>query len=287
MKKLIPLLFVLAILASLFTAAIADEEAPSPRTLNWITARRSIVQNNLNGSYYVVEDFNTDIWIPDFLSPMEEIPEGWYYVFTNEDNSVSVKARKVLFDGDCTLEGLEEAVKNLGRESDGIYWINGYDVVIYENKEEDSLTVGIPYEEGYVLEFIFAPVSVQEVYSLASIIMSTIQPHSLSIRDVALMIDADLNYKWGKNKDVRYSEDGSGITIFLWDDGITSEVFKNINNWDALKEEKVNLYNTYVSVLEEFNMSSDVPLTLKYISYDEDISFLSISGGEIVYDAAQ
>ena len=43
----------------------------------------------------------------------------------------------------------------------------------------------------------------------------------------------------------------------------------------------------YVSVLEEFNMNGDVLLTLKYISPEEDLSFLTISGGEIVYDAAQ
>ena len=287
MKKLIPLLFVFAVLASLFTAAFADEEAASPRTLNWITARRSIVQNNLNGSYYVIENFDTDIWIPDFLTAQDDVPEGWFYIFTNEDNTVSVKARMVRLEGDCTLADLEAAVTEMGRESNGAYWINGYNALIYENKEDDSLTVGIPYEEGYVLEFIFSPVSNQEVYHLASIMMSTIQPHQLEVKDVATMIDADLNYNWGPNKEVRYGEDGSSITVFLWDDGITSEVFKNINNWDELREEKINTYNMYVDVLGEFNMNSDVLLTLKYISPDEDLSFLTISGGEIVYDAAK
>ena len=58
-------------------------------------------------------------------------------------------------------------------------------------------------------------------------------------------------------------------------------------NWDALREEKINLYNMYVEVLHEFNMNDKVLLTLKYISPDEDLSFLTISGGEIVYDAGE
>ncbi len=76
MKKLIPMLFVFVLLAALFAGAAADGEETSPRTLNWITARRSIIQNSLNGSYYVIEDFDTDIWIPDFLAPQEEIPKA-------------------------------------------------------------------------------------------------------------------------------------------------------------------------------------------------------------------
>ena len=287
MKKLIPLLFVFVMLAALFSGAAADGEETSPKTLNWITARRSIVQNDLSGSYYVIEDFDTDIWIPDFLTPQDEIPEGCYYIFTNEENTVSVKARVVRFEGDCNLSGLEYAVTEMGLVNDGAYWINGYQALIYENNEDDSLTVGIPYEEGYVLEFVFAPISNQQVYNLTSILMSTIQPHELSVQDVALMMDADLNYIWGPNKSVRFNDDGSGITVFMWDEGITSETFGKVTNWEASREDKINIYNMYVDVLGEFNMNEDVLLTLAYISPEEDLSFLTISGGEIVYEAEQ
>ncbi len=193
----------------------------------------------------------------------------------------------IRFEGDCTLSGLEEAVTEMGRVSDGAYWVNGYNALVYENKEDDSITVGIPYEEGYVLEFVFAPISDQQVYNLALILMSTIQPHQMTVQDVALMMDADLNYSWGPNKEVRFNDDGSGITVFMWDEGITSETFGKVTNWEASREDKINTYNMYVSVLEEFNMNEDVLLTLKYISPEEDLSFLTISGGEIVYDAAQ
>lgn len=289
MKKLIPLLLVFVMLAALFTAAAADGETASPVTLNWISARRAIIQAGLTGSYYTVEDFDVDIWIPDFLIEQEEVPQGWIYDFETENNTASVKVRIVGFEGECTIDSLEEVVTSMGWVSDGGFWINGYSTLIFEKKDEDSVTVAIPYEEGYVLEFVFSPMSDPEVYSLASVIMSTIQPHQLEVMDVALMIDADLNSSWGPEKSVRLTEEDGvpGITVFLWEDGITSETIGSITNWDAVRENKINIYNMYVDILEEFNMSDDVLMTVKYISPDEDLSFLTISGGEIVYDIAQ
>lgn len=46
----------------------------------------------------------------------------------------------------------------------------------------------------------------------------------------------------------------------------------------------IDLYNLYVDVLDEFGLG-DVHLSLLYISPEEELSFLTISDGEIKYDA--
>ena len=99
------------------------------------------------------------------------------------------------------------------------------------------------------------------------------------------MIDADLNSFWGENRDVRYSDDDKNrsISVFLWEDGITSETIKDIDNWDQVKDAKINLADNYTAVLSEFGMD-DVLLNLYYISADQDVNFLAIEGGEITYD---
>ncbi len=288
MKKLLVMILVVVMLFSLSAAVSADDTDSSPVTLNWISARRAITQAELNGSYYEISDFDMDIWVPDLLAPLDEIPLDSYYVFETEDQSAYINVHRVGFDGDTTLSAIEETVKELGSVSDGAFWINGYSVLVYETKESDSLSVVVPFDDGDVIEFTFAPISNPDFYSLTSIIMSTIQPHTLSVKDVALMIDADLNSNWGPNRNVRYTddEDGAGITVYLWDEGVTADVITASGNWDTVRESKIVLYNSYIDVLTEFGMN-DVILTLMYINPDEDVSFLTISDGEIEYDFAE
>ena len=69
----------------------------------------------------------------------------------------------------------------------------------------------------------------------------------------------------------------------MWEDGITSETIKDINNWDQVKDSKINLADSYTAVLSEFGMD-DVLLNLYYISADQDVNFLAIENGEITYD---
>ena len=137
------------------------------------------------------------------------------------------------------------------------------------------------------MEFVFKGVSDPDVYSIASLVMSTIQPHALDVEDAALMIDGDLNNTWGPNRHVTYGKikdtDSRGITANMWDEGITGDTIKDINNWDALREDKIETYNLYVRALEQLGMN-DVLLTLQYTDPDEELSFLTIESGEIQYD---
>ena len=64
---------------------------------------------------------------------------------------------------------------------------------------------------------------------------------------------------------------------------MTSETIQTTKNWDAVREDKIAIYNSYAGALEEFGFE-ELSLELLYISPEEDISFLTISDGEIIYD---
>ena len=291
MKKLFAFLLALVMLFALSATAMAeeskgsDDSASSLKALSWITARRGLQQTDLTGNFYQISDLDVDIWVPDLFKPVEEVSENVFCAFETENKGAAITVNHLSFDGDPDLEEVEKMAVDAGCESDGIFWLNDFHALVYENKAADSLSVLIMITDGGAMEFVFAPISNPDVYSMASLIMSTIQHHNLDVENVAHMIDADLNSFWGENRDVRYSDDDKSrsISVFMWEDGITSENIKDVDNWDQVKDSKINLADTYTAVLSEFGMD-DVLLNLYYISADQDVNFLAIEGGEITYD---
>lgn len=79
------------------------------------------------------------------------------------------------------------------------------------------------------------------------------------------------------------TDDGDIIRVFLWEDGINSETIQDINNWDTVRNHKIALYNEYRDALDTFGFT-DTSLAVLYVSPEEEISFLTIQDGEIVYD---
>jgi hypothetical protein len=101
------------------------------------------------------------------------------------------------------------------------------------------------------------------------------------------MMDADQQNIWGPNHHVFYGKiqdsDKSGITVNMWDEGIDADSIKSVNNWDALRQDKIDLYKLYTEVLENFHMD-DIVLTMHFCDAKEETSFLTIEDGEITYD---
>ncbi len=281
MKKLLSLLLVLALMLSLPVAAMAEPT----KLLSWVTVHRVIEKNAISGSFYQIGHMDLDIWVPNLLSPQKDIPEDCFCVFANKDKSASVSVRRLSLDKDIELTDLEEQVVKQGASSGGIYWINGYNALVYQTKANDTLSVVILVSEGGAVQFDFTPYSSESFNPYIALVMSSIQPHTITVEDMALMFDADLDTMWGENREVRYTDnkDGKSITVYMWDEGVTSETIKTMNNWEAMRQDKIDFYNTYVGALDVFGMR-DVSMTLMYISPEEDLSFLTIRDGEIVYD---
>ena len=291
MKKIIAMLLVLVMLFALSAAAMADEapaegESTEPVLLSFMSAWRGILAAKLNGDFIKVGDLEVDVWMPDMLTAQTEMPDDTYFLYADSTGNASIKAHRVGLDGASTLEEVEKAVIDAGCVSDGIFWINGFNALIYENKSNDSVNVLILINDDTSgLEFVFTGVSNQDMYSLSSIVMSTIQRHTLDTEDVALMIDADLNNSWGDERHVTYGQDGSNITVNMWDDNLTVDTVNAVKNWDEFKQNKMDYYDLYSDVLARFQMD-DTKLIINVTDAAEENLFLSIEDGEFTTDVS-
>ena len=292
MKKLTAMLLVLVMLLSLSAAAMADEGADNTanntsdlKTMSFVTALRSIRQNHWEGEFHKAGDLNLSVWIPGQFKEKDDMPDDAILFYGDEKSEASVMLHRVGLDGAATLEDVEKNVKDLGGNSAGIYWINSYNVLLYQNEANDSLCAVILSDEDYALEFVLSPISDKESNSLLTTILCTVQPNVLHIDDAAEMIDADLNVTWGENKHVSFANDGTDITVNMWDKDVTADTISSVNNWDEVKQDKINsYYSVYADTLAIFGMDKDVELILNFTSPDEKTNFLTIDDGKLTYD---
>lgn len=101
----------------------------------------------------------------------------------------------------------------------------------------------------------------------------------------AAAIDDSLETVWGENRNVSYTLEDNAIFIALWDKGVNEDTFGGINNWDAVKEDKMNLYKAYYGVFDQAGIK-DGHLTLQYTNDTRTKSLFTIRDGEVVYDYA-
>lgn len=284
MKKIIAMLLVLVMLFALSATAMADGESPGMQTLSFITAWRAVLSNKLNGDFVKVGDLELDVWVPDVLTAQSDMPDDTYLLYKDSTGNMTMQVHHVGLDGFSTLEELEKHIVDEGGVSDGILWVNDLSVLVYEDKPSDSINgIILISDDNTGVEFVFTGVSNEEIHSLASIIMSTVQRHTLDTEDVALMIDADLENIWGDCRHVTYAEDGSHITVNMWDANVTADNVKTANNWDAVKQDKLDDYNLYTEMLARLGLK-DVTLTLNFTDPEEETVFFAIENGEFTTD---
>ena len=284
MKKIIAMLLVLVMLFALSAAAMADGEGAGMQTLSFITAWRAVLSNKLNGEFIKVGDLELDVWVPDVLTAQTEMPDDTYLLYKDSTGNMTMQVHHVGLEGADSLEGLEKYIVDNGGLSDGILWVNDLNVLVYEDKASDSINGVIRISDDNTgVEFSFTGVSNEEIHSLASIIMSTVQRHTLDTEDVALMIDADLNNTWGECRHVTFSQDGSHITVNMWDANVTTDNVKSANNWDAVKQDKLDDYNLYTEILARLGLEN-VGLTLNFTDPQEETVFFAIENGEFTTD---
>ena len=65
---------------------------------------------------------------------------------------------------------------------------------------------------------------------------------------------------------------------------MTADTVSEANNWDDVKQNKIDFYNIYADTLAIFGMDEDVELILNFTSPDEKTNFLTIDDGKLTYD---
>lgn len=287
MKKLTAMLLVFVMLFALSATAMADDapeqgENTSLQTLSFMTAWKGILKNELDGDFVKVGPLEMDVWIPEQFTAQSDMPDDTYLLYADSSSNATLQIHHVGLDGATSLEEVEKNVIDLGGISDGIVWVNGLNALVYDNKSADTLNAVILItDDNSGVEFVFGGVSDDEVRSLASIILSTVQRHTLDIEDVAEMIDADLNNTWGECRHVTYGN--NEIDINMWDANVNAENISKVDNWDAFKQDKLDYYNLYTDVLARFHMD-DIKVVLCVTDPDEQTAFLTIENGEFTTD---
>ena len=99
----------------------------------------------------------------------------------------------------------------------------------------------------------------------------------------AIAIDDSLSTAWGENRNVSYTEDENKIYIVIWDDGVDEKTIENVNNWDAVREDKIKMFNAYYTVFDQLGIK-DGHMSLQYADETKQFSFLTIEDGKIVND---
>ena len=99
----------------------------------------------------------------------------------------------------------------------------------------------------------------------------------------ALAIDDSLSTAWGENRNVSYTDDENKIYIIIWDDGVNEETINNVNNWDAVRDDKIKMFNSYYTVFDQLGIK-DGHMSLQYADETKQFSFLTIEDGKVVSD---
>ena len=287
MKKFLAVLLTLCILAGFSAVAFADAgpvTGTQPNYLSWATAKRVVDGDDLAGRFVRFGSYNIDMWVPNELEEMQDLPEDYLAYFRTEDKSAEVGVQIQEVPDDFSLEAYEQELEEQGLVDGGMYVINGFYGLLFMNEETQNMTIAFMSDENEALLISFFPVSNQDLYAKAKIMLASIQPDSLSLYGLADMLDTDLMEFWGNTRKVTFNEADESIHISIWDEGSTADTINHINNWDEVKEDKIALYDYYADLLEGLG-AGDVHLTLQYVADKDDDAFLTIIDGEVVYDA--
>ena len=287
MKKMTAILLMICLMVSLSCAALADGGAVTgtrPQYLSWLTARRAIQSSELDGGFVQIGDYNLMIWVPDVLVEQQQLPDDSYVAwFATEDKSAEVAVQAVDMGQGFSLEAYEAQLGEQGLNDYGMCVVNSFNGLVFGNEETDNLSVAFVSDETEAIYFSFYPASDENFSQVAALMLSTIQPKTLSLSNIAEMMDTDLLLYWGENRKVTFNENDESIYIMLWDTGVNSDNIQQTNNWQEMRNEKLNLASFYRDSLEELG-ASDVHLILQYVADEDDAAFLTIVDGEVAYD---
>ncbi len=187
MKKLIALLLVVLMLASLPCTAFAaeekqqvvpveepvEEEPDETPEYYWKDLEPYLEALGLEGQFYSLTYFGLDMWVPDDLEFQElsdeEIEQGLIAYATDADESRTFVVANLVYDQQIeSLYEWQEILKEQeGIEESVICYVNDLIVLEYMLPEKDCFVCDLRVNDGSILEFIWGPFS-DEVYAVSA-----------------------------------------------------------------------------------------------------------------------
>ena len=181
MKKLMAVLLVLSLLigsAAVFAQAETKTEDEVVE-LNWADFEEVIKNENWKGGFFSFDEVAVKFFVPEIFLPVElddEMrEEGYIAYFMSKDESAAIGVQYVdaeMKDADAYIE----ALKDLGVTDAEKLTVNGLPAVSYTNPDdEDVICLAMVTEKGYILEFVFSPISDEGFLAVSRIMVASIQ----------------------------------------------------------------------------------------------------------------
>lgn len=178
LKRFAAFVMCAALCLSLTAAAFAEEEV---QEINWTEEmEQAVAQAGIEGEFAVIDKAALQMFIPaamrDAELSEEEKAEGLIACYVTEDDSAIVTVRYLDGEG-VTLEDYSSALEEMEDVSDlDVVIVNGIPYLDYVLKKDDCGCLATVTESGYILEFVFYPMSDEGFASVAGIMLSSIQP---------------------------------------------------------------------------------------------------------------
>ena len=183
MKRKIRLMMISACMAAAVTwcagTALASE-------VNWGDLIEDLAEDNLEGEFVIINELGLKMWIPEDMKE-ETVDEDMkdagylrYYTSSNQkakgtNDKPTVAVTYVDMDG-LGLPAYEKLVETSGGSGLTELNLNGLGAITYDLEEADLTAIAFVTERGYIVEFLFYPMSdeafAKEVEYMTASIMS-------------------------------------------------------------------------------------------------------------------
>ena len=130
--------------------------------VDWETLEKELEDSSLKGDFVSIRELGLKMWLPDYMeeADLEESLQdaGYLHYYKAEGKDDTAAVSYVDLDG-VTLTEYEEMVEDAGGINLQEIDLNGLGALTYELKDSDLYAVSFVTQKGYVLEFLFYPVS--------------------------------------------------------------------------------------------------------------------------------
>ena len=173
-------LFVVFAVLMLTFAAVSAQETQTVTEVNWSDLEPALGELLNEGKFYSVADLGLQMWVPSVLTEQEltdeEIESGDISYLTDEEYTVGVNISYMDMEG-ATLDDMVAYFSQAEGYSDVEKVIlNGLEAISLTDTENDTSLVGLMTDKGYLIQFMFYPISNEDFQQVASVMAASIQP---------------------------------------------------------------------------------------------------------------
>ena len=175
MKKLIIIVF--AVLMLTVSAVFAQET--ELMEIKWEDIAEGVEQSGIEGDFYSVSDVGLVMWIPSVLIEneltAEDMADGMILFLASEEGDGFMFVNYMDLEGATLEDAYEGLLEEPGYEDVEMGLINGLKALTYTAAEYDMMGLSFIDENGYMIQFLFFPMSNEGFAQLATIMAASIQ----------------------------------------------------------------------------------------------------------------